>query len=269
MSNLQFQDIIELAEAIDFMIRAQQYRKYRPPFKDHKGHYKAWLVFYFYMAGNFIVVCMYFNITIFTIYRWKYAYQCIVEEDIRRRRNNWDWIHMKRHRKLCKTYANAYYQKLTQAKPKPETLNTLHHCEKELDLFNITLVRKQVEMKVENEGRKKEEEKQKAVQTGGWFSGWGGWFGGSTSAPQQSTDLTMNDILEKVEGALTVDEKAKLYAAIDYTENALPLDYPETYEEYFLSFKLLKLSMLVKEYKNHLHRGTKVLNLAIHNVSAE
>lgn len=242
MTNLQFLDIVELAEGIDFMARAQIYRKYRPPFKEHQGHYKAW---------------------------WKYAYQCIVEEDIRRRRNNWDWNHMKRHRDLCKTYGNVYYQKLTQNKLKAEVVNSLNHCEKVLDIFNITLVRKQVEMRIEKEGKRKDAEKKKAAAAGGggWFSGW---FGGAAATPQDSNDLTMNELLEKVEEALTPDEKGKLYSAIDYTENALPLDYPETYEEYFLSFKLLKLTTVVKEFKHKRDvGGRKILNLSVDNVQAE
>lgn len=44
MTNLQFLDLIELAEGIDTMFRAQLYRKYRPPFKEHQGHYKEWSV---------------------------------------------------------------------------------------------------------------------------------------------------------------------------------------------------------------------------------
>ncbi len=147
-------------------------------------------------------------------------------------------------------------------------LSSLNRCEKELDIFNITLVRKQVEMRIEKEGKRKDAEKQKAAETGGWFSGWGTWFSGS-SAPQASNDLTMNEILEKVEEALTTDEKSKLYNAIDYTENALPLDYPETYEEYYLSFKLLRLTTAITEFKAREPTGRKILDLRIDDVAAQ
>ncbi|ODN02737.1 Vacuolar protein sorting-associated protein 13A [Orchesella cincta] len=239
MTNLQFQDIIELAESIDFMFRAQLYRKYRPAIKEHGGHYKAW---------------------------WKYAYQCIIEEDVRRRRNNWDWNHMKWHRNLCKTYANVYYQKLTQLKLKAELINTINHCEMELDLFNITLVRKQVEMRIEKEGKRKEQEKQ--TGGGGWLSGWG-WFQGNASP--ESTDLTVNAILGKVEEALTPAEKSKLYSAIDYTENALPLDYPQEYLEYCLSFTLKKLSTTVREFggRGRERKGHTILQLEIDDVETQ
>ncbi|CAL8090191.1 unnamed protein product [Orchesella dallaii] len=240
MTNLQFQDIIELAESIDFMFRAQLYRKYRPAIKEHAGHYKAW---------------------------WKYAYQCIIEEDVRRKRNNWDWNHMKWHRNLCKTYANVYYQKLTQPKLKADVLNTLNHCEMELDIFNITLVRKQVEMRIEKEGSKAEVKPQ--AGGGGWFTGWGGWFQGSSA--QAPMDMTVNEILGKVEVALTLEEKSKLYAAIDYTENALPLDYPQDYLEYCLSFTLVKLSTTVREFggRGRERKGRTILYLEIDDVETQ
>lgn len=163
----------------------------------------------------------------------------------------------------------VYYQKLTQPKLKPEVLSSLNRCEKELDIFNITLVRKQVEMRIEKEGKRKDAEKQKAAETGGgWFSGWGTWLSGNP-APQTSNDLTMNEILGKVEEALTTDEKSKLYNAIDYTENALPLDYPQTYEEYYLSFKLLRLTTAITEFKTREPVGRKILDLRIDDVAAE
>jgi len=42
MTSLQFQDIMELIEALEFMARAQHYRKYRPASPEHKGHYREW-----------------------------------------------------------------------------------------------------------------------------------------------------------------------------------------------------------------------------------
>lgn len=110
MTNLQFQDIIELAEAIDFMFRAQLYRKYRPALKEHRGHFKEWFVqlcLYHFSLLRFPKIIVSINLKCSFVQRWKYAYQCIVEEDVRRRRSNWDWNHMKRHRNLCKTYANV------------------------------------------------------------------------------------------------------------------------------------------------------------------
>lgn len=80
LTNKQFQDAMSLAESLDFMSRAQYYRKYRPAFTEHKGHYKEW---------------------------WKFAYRCIVEEDVRRRQLNWDWQHIKKHRQLVKVYADV------------------------------------------------------------------------------------------------------------------------------------------------------------------
>jgi len=129
-------------------------------------------------------------------------------------------------------------------------------CEKALDVFNITLVRKQVEMRVERQGHKDEAAKP------GWFSGW---FGGSSSTTQ-STSMGMDDIAKKLEEALTADEKKKLYQAIDYTEGALPVDFPEEYLEYKLKFNLKKLKCVVRDVIDVGTQGQKILDLEIANV---
>lgn len=119
---------------------------------------------------------------------------------------------------------------------------------------------------MEKEGRKKEAKK--PPPSGGWFSGWGSWFSGGSS-PQQSAELSMDELLGKVEEALTPGEKAKLYAAIDYTENALPLDYPNTFIEYKLDFKLVKLTATVREFRGREQAGRKVLRLEVADVNAQ
>jgi len=153
---------------------------------------------------------------------------------------------------------------LTSKKLKAETTLALQHCEKELDVFNITLVRKRIEVKVEREGKRNQE----VAQTGGWFSGWSGWFGGE-QAQSSSTDKTMVDIVQKIGEALTPEEKAKLYEAIDYSENTLPLDYPDTYEEYLLNFRLNKLVVTVQDVLGRETKGHKILNLEILQVETK
>lgn len=38
---------------------------------------------------------------------WKFAINCILEEDIKKRNREWTWEHIKEHRQLCNTYAEV------------------------------------------------------------------------------------------------------------------------------------------------------------------
>lgn len=129
-------------------------------------------------------------------------------------------------------------------------------------MFNLTLVRKQVEVKVEREGKKHAD--LETQQNTGWFSGLTSWFGGDSSP--KASDNIGGDIVKKFEEALTPEEKAKLYEAIDYSENALPLDYPETYLEYQIKFLLSKLTLTVRDVLGRETRGHTILRLAVDTV---
>lgn len=87
-------------------------------------------------------------VKIFVKLRWKFAYKCILEEDVRRIHKNWDWIHMKSHRKLIKEYRVLYKQKLESKKPSAITLNRITEIENNLDVMNIILTRQRVENEV-------------------------------------------------------------------------------------------------------------------------
>lgn len=84
----QYQGIIALADSMDRMNKGLPYRKYRPhvPYKDH---FKDW---------------------------WLFAYKCIVETEVKRKKDNWDWVHILTHRKCCREYATLYQQKLQTKK---------------------------------------------------------------------------------------------------------------------------------------------------------
>lgn len=87
-------------------------------------------------------------ITCIQIYRWQFAYTVILEEEIRRKRRNWDWLHIRKHRKICHNYAKAYQTKLTTAKPPTDVINTCQNCERDLDVLNIVLIRQKIEVEV-------------------------------------------------------------------------------------------------------------------------
>lgn len=89
ISKTQYQNVMLLADSMGRMSRGMPYRKYRPFVKTYKGHYREW---------------------------WKFAYTCVLEENVRRRRKNWDWLHICSHRELCKEYATAYQVKFQHNK---------------------------------------------------------------------------------------------------------------------------------------------------------
>src|SRR5688572_24386673 len=76
--------------------------------------------------------------------RWKFAYESVLNEDIRRRRREWSWENMRAHRSLLRRYRNAYVSKLVTGK----SPNDIQDGERKLDVLNITLARKEAELEV-------------------------------------------------------------------------------------------------------------------------
>lgn len=85
ISKAQYRDIIALADSMDRMSKGTPYRKYRPNVEGYKGNYRAW---------------------------WQFAYTCVLEGEVRRRRRNWNWENILNHRQMCKEYRVLYQKKL-------------------------------------------------------------------------------------------------------------------------------------------------------------
>ncbi|XP_026827312.1 vacuolar protein sorting-associated protein 13 isoform X2 [Ooceraea biroi] len=227
LTKRQYQTLVRLGEGLDQARKAAPYRKYRPNVP-YRGHYKEW---------------------------WRFAYTCVLEETVRRCRRNWDWDHMKQHRDTCRAYAEAYQTKLTTKKLAKEIEEQLTHCEKKLDIFNLVIIRQQIEMEVE---RLAEREKSLKAQRG--------WFGFLWTSSQAEETKELNSaaaIMRRFEEAMTPQEKEKLYRAIDYQENSTPAHYPETYEMIDTHFFLhgLQISLLDTDKKHPC-----VLDLQLHGV---
>lgn len=108
---------------------------------------------------------------------WKFAYDSVMETEIKRRKRDWSWENMQNHRNMCRAYADAYRTKLTAKKVPNDVQQCIDRAEEALDLFNLVLIRKRVNFEVEQSGIL-----QKPQQpSGGWFSGW--WGGGKTDEP--------------------------------------------------------------------------------------
>lgn len=116
----QYQDIIQLGEVMDRMMKGATYRKYRPYGVKYRGHYKVW---------------------------WKFAFDSVLH-DVRRRKKNWSWDHMLEHRNLCKSYADVYKTKMTAKKISGELTATCEFYEEKLDLFSLVVIRQRIELEV-------------------------------------------------------------------------------------------------------------------------
>lgn len=86
ISKSQYRDIIALADTLGRMSKGVPYRKYRPHLNEYKGHYKEW---------------------------WHFAYQCILENVVKRRRRNWNWEHIRLYRNKCRQYSGLYKKQLS------------------------------------------------------------------------------------------------------------------------------------------------------------
>lgn len=119
----QFEDIILLLGRIERVKRGSPFRKYRPVIQSYKKHSKHW---------------------------WIFAYQCVLEGTVRRRRRNWSWTHIKKHREMVHYYIKQYTIKLLLMKKglDYELKKSLEKLENALDVFNIILARRQAEVQV-------------------------------------------------------------------------------------------------------------------------
>lgn len=163
---------------------------------------------------------------------WKFAIDSVLEEQIRKKNRSWAWDHMRQHRTLCKAYAEAHKERCSSKKPSATVEATCLIAEQKLDLFNLILIRKRVQLEVDRlrQGEEKEQNCSKS-----WFSGW---FGGGKKNDNDSTDIE-----KSIQAAMTPEEKRKLHKAIGYEDNMAPLQLPEEYEAVHMTFILKALEI--------------------------
>ncbi|RMC19250.1 hypothetical protein DUI87_03856 [Hirundo rustica rustica] len=147
--------------------------------------------------------------------------------------------------KQVKKYKEMYKTKITSKKPNEEILKSLEEFEKVLDIFNITLARQQAEVEATKAGMKiyRPGVKQDDENSGGWFSWIWSWSGGKKDEQNQETKGS------SLEELMTQEEKAKLYAAIGYSETAVDPTLPKSYEAMKFSVNLLSMSISIRENK--------------------
>uniref|UniRef100_A0A3B3URY5 Vacuolar protein sorting 13 homolog A n=1 Tax=Poecilia latipinna TaxID=48699 RepID=A0A3B3URY5_9TELE len=213
----QYISILELLGSVDMMSRNLPYRKYRPEVHVHRNAH-IW---------------------------WKYVITGILEVDVKPHLHMWSWQHIRCHRETVKCYRELYKKKITSKKPSVELLEKLQATQKSLDIFNITLARQQAEveaskagLRIYRPGKQMEEE-----ESQGWFSWMWNW-GGEAEAQTKEVKTGTFD------GLFTVDEKAKLYTAIGYSETAANPNLPKNFEDMKVNFHMEKLSVSIKDEKD-------------------
>ncbi|XP_068092806.1 intermembrane lipid transfer protein VPS13A [Hyperolius riggenbachi] len=227
----QYHSVMELLESVDMMSRNLPYRKYRPDVSVHNNA-KKW---------------------------WNYAITGILEVNVKPRLNMWSWRHIRKHRQQTKKYKEVYKAKITSKKPTEDVLHMAEEHEKTLDIFCITLARQQAEVEANKAGLKiyRPGAKDEDNNSKGWFGWMWGWSGDGTEKKQETKSGSLEHLM-------TSEEKAKLYAAIGYSETAVDPTLPKTYEAVVLCVKLLSMSIQLQEDKGK----QELINLAITDLSS-
>ncbi|XP_068741113.1 intermembrane lipid transfer protein VPS13A-like [Montipora capricornis] len=204
----QYHDVMKLLESFDRMATNSLFRKYKPNSPLH-GHAKEW---------------------------WKYAITSILEEDVKRRFRNWSWSHMKEHRDLCRKYKDLYKKKLLQNKPSDSLDKNLEGLERQLDVLNITICRRQAAFE-EAAALRKKKKKEDDKKGSGWFSGL---FGSSKRSKKEDQTEILTEEQRK-------EELEKLYSAIGYSEGEVITAFPKEYVDNKVIVHLKQISVALRD----------------------
>ncbi|XP_056379493.1 intermembrane lipid transfer protein VPS13A isoform X1 [Hyla sarda] len=226
----QYHSVMELLESIDMMSRNLPYRRFRPGVSIHNNA-REW---------------------------WNYAITGILEVNIKPRLHMWSWRHIRKHRQEVKRYKELYKTKITSKKPSEDIIRLTEEHEETLDIFCITLARQQAEMEATKAGLKifRPGVKDEDSNSNGWFGWMWGWSGESPEKKEEAKSGSIGELM-------TLEEKAKLYAAIGYSETAVDPTLPKTYEAMIVCIKLLSMSIRLQEDKGK----AELITLAITDLS--
>ncbi|VEN38118.1 unnamed protein product [Callosobruchus maculatus] len=204
----QYRDLIALSDSMDRMAKGEPYRKYRPNVTSYRGNYKVW---------------------------WRFAYKSILEEHVRKKRREWNWKNILKYRNTCRLYKDLYQKSKVDKNMKPQEKQKLEECEKNMNVINIVVARKQVEVEL----KKMEEEAGKTSFFSRW---WGGSGKDNTDGGQKAA------IVAEFEKAMTQEEKEKLYRAVGVSEDGKQVEiFPETYVSISCAFVLKSLELELKD----------------------
>lgn len=225
----QYDDVLEMMESMERMSLLSLYRRYRPDLP-LPGNSRNW---------------------------WHYAYTCVLEETVRRRRRMWSWKHIAEYRLTMKRYREVYVKKLDSKKVAADVQKKIDEYEKYLDVFCITIMRQQAEVEAAKLGAKRKEAGNK-----GWF---GGWFGGDKKKAEAKKGGEAQEIQEKFYELYTPEEKTKLYSAIGYEENESDLTLPVEFVAVKVVTKLRNVAIFLRDTRQR-DREPQLLKLQLKDV---
>lgn len=178
---------------------------------------------------------------------WHFAITSVMEEQIRKKNRSYTWENIQEHRRICRLYAEAHKERSLSKKPSATVELTCNLAEQKLDLFNLMLIRKRIQLEVDRV-RQEVETKKETTKKAGWFGGWFGGGGGNKNADDDNPDLASS-----IQAAMTPEEKMKLHKAIGYEDNMAPLQLPEHYEAVHMKFTLqsFEIGLYDDEYKKY------------------
>ncbi|CAH8503306.1 unnamed protein product [Schistosoma rodhaini] len=230
----QYHDITCFLEAQDRIVTQGKYRKYRP-LTPISQNYKVW---------------------------WRFAYNAVLEESVRRRHLMWSWEHISKHRKISREYIAIWRKKLSGDKLSQAQLANIEAYEEFLDVFNIVLCRQQAELQ-------KHSQKANSKSGGGWF----GWFSrGSAAGSDDMESSSEGDLMKRLETEMTSEEKAHLFAVIDYSESAASgvsgsaINFPISYVSSSIAVTLRQLSLVLLDDKLS---DPNVLKFSVNKLTAD
>jgi vacuolar protein sorting-associated protein 13A/C len=148
LTKYQYHDFMMLLQSLEYISRASQFRKYKSRhglenLPNYNGRIKD---------------------------LWKFAFDCVYEEEVMRQINNWSWDYMKKHITTCKAYRQLYKVKLTSSKKLTEDIkNQIRKFEEILDEVNIRIQRQLAENEIDKVEREKEAEKQDKKSSSGTY----------------------------------------------------------------------------------------------------
>ena len=196
LTKYQYQDFMMLLQSFEFMSRASKFRKYKARHKlENLPNYASRLRDL-----------------------WKFAFDCVYEEEVMRRINNWSWSHMKEHRARCKAYKELYMKKITTPKPPKELVEHLRRLEDALDEVNIRIQRQLAEREVDKIEKERAEAEAERKKAGGFWSWFGGGGSGGGESPEQN-EIEMSNLggeIKRLKEAMSLEDKEKLFEIIDY-----------------------------------------------------
>jgi vacuolar protein sorting-associated protein 13A/C len=227
LTKVQYQETMQLIEQFGRMSRAYPYRKYRPYGIEYRGHYKEW---------------------------WKFAYNCILETEIKRRKLNWSWEHMKQTREYCRLYEVVYKKKITSKKPSQEVIDAVDMYERELNIQNLIIIRQKVELEVEKENKLIKE-----ANSSRWF---GGWFSSKNS------DKDADNIKQKFEDAIQIELPENFVALrLHFSLNCLEISIKSDIENMLENVLLLQLNKVRCDVSQRPSAKSILFNLKLEELS--